>query len=385
MVNFRLDVCTNSNKLLISCVLVSTGAGFLIGWSWIFNSMLRLGIALKENTYMEKLWLVNPMPLYLEIYALNWTNPEDIYKPGVKPRFQQIGPFSFREIKTKGNVTWNANNTVSFRQYHSYHFVREKSVADLSLPITSLNPVLVSAAYTAKMKKWGFWMRKGMQVAFTQMHQELAITKPFGQYLFEGYYDPMVALSAKMPLPFIPKLPMDDKFAWFFGRNETSFEGDFNMGTSYDNFGVLESWNFANRTNHYQGSCGHVSGASAGELHRPYPNKDTISIFVPDMCRNMPLDFEEEESVDGVIGRKYTAGKRFLDNGTLYPENKCFCPEECFPSGAVNISSCKYGAPGFVSLPNFHGADDYYLSAVEGLKPVRDKHEFYITLEPVCI
>lgn len=142
-VNFRLDVCTNSNKLLISCVLVSTGAGFLIGWSWIFNSMLRLGIALKENTYMEKLWLVNPMPLYLEIYALNWTNPEDIYKPGVKPRFQQIGPFSFREIKTKGNVTWNANNTVSFRQYHSYHFVREKSVADLSLPITSLNPVLV--------------------------------------------------------------------------------------------------------------------------------------------------------------------------------------------------------------------------------------------------
>lgn len=53
-------------------------------------------------------------------------------------------------------------------------------------------------------------------------------------------------------------------------------------------------------------------------------------------------------------------------------------------TGVLNVSSCRLGSPTFMSLPHFYNADPYYTNAVEGLKPEKDKHDFYFTLEPVC-
>lgn len=36
-----------------------------------------------------------------------------------------------------------------------------------------------------------------------------------------------------------------------------------------------------------------------------------------------------------------------------------------------------------MSLPNFYAADPFYLNQVEGMRPKKDLHEFFITLEPV--
>jgi scavenger receptor class B protein 1 len=55
---------------------------------------------------------------------------------------------------------------------------------------------------------------------------------------------------------------------------------------------------------------------------------------------------------------------------------------ECHPSGVFNVSSCRLDSPTFLSLPHFYNADPYYIDAIEGISP-QDKHEFYITLEPV--
>lgn len=48
----------------------------------------------------------------------------------------------------------------------------------------------------------------------------------------------------------------------------------------------------------------------------------------------------------------------------------------------MNISSCRFGSPVFMSYPHFYQADDFYLNQVEGLQPQADKHEFYMVLEP---
>jgi hypothetical protein len=86
-----------------------------------------------------------------------------------------------------------------------------------------------------------------------------------------------------------------------------------------------------------------------------------------------------------------------FDNGTKYPEKRCFCTknqligttdssasvEECVPSGVRGISKCRFGAPAFVSFPHFYKADPSYLSAIKGLYPRQNLHEFYITVEPV--
>lgn len=67
------------------------------------------------------------------------------------------------------------------------------------------------------------------------------------------------------------------------------------------------------------------------------------------------------------------------------PRNECFCGGECVPSGTVNVSTCRFGAPGFVSFPHFFRADPAYRDNVTGMRPDPSKHDMYIILEPVII
>lgn len=95
------------------------------------------------------------------------------------------------------------------------------------------------------------------------------------------------------------------------------------------------------------------------------------------------MDFEEEKIIHGVKTLKFSGGDRAVDNGTLYPENECYCNGECIPSGLFNISSCRYGTPVFMSFPHFYNADPFYHEQVEGMKPDKDKHQFFMSFEPV--
>lgn len=52
-----------------------------------------------------------------------------------------------------------------------------------------------------------------------------------------------------------------------------------------------------------------------------------------------------------------------------------------WPKGVFSLSQCQLGAPIYASLPHFLDADDYYLDQVDGLKPNRSLHEFYIDVE----
>lgn len=36
-----------------------------------------------------------------------------------------------------------------------------------------------------------------------------------------------------------------------------------------------------------------------------------------------------------------------------------------------------------MSFPHFYNADPFYRQQVEGMQPEKDKHEFYVALEPV--
>lgn len=165
--------------------------------------------------------------------------------------------------------------------------------------------------------------------------------------------------------------------------------------------GELLQWNYYHYTPYNEGSCGKVRG-SAGELFPP-PTRTNIEFFSPDMCRFVKLDYEEDVRIGNILGYKFSSGPSMLDNGvtldvmvfmiveyrnniilgTEVPENSCFCNGECIPSGVINVTACRYGSPAFVSLPHFYGADEYYTDIVQGLLPERNKHEFFITLEPV--
>ena len=103
------------------------------------------------------------------------------------------------------------------------------------------------------------------------------------------------------------------------------------------------------------------------------------------MCRSIPFDYEKDVDVHGVTGYRYSGGERAIDNGTKFSENSCFNQDvdDEVPSGVMNISSCRYGSPVFMSYPHYYAGDPFYLNQVEGLEPSKDKHESYFTLDPV--
>ena len=87
--------------------------------------------------------------------------------------------------------------------------------------------------------------------------------------------------------------------------------------------------------------------------------------------------------VHGLTGYRYKLGQTLLDNGSSDPSNWCNCGGECVPQGVLNVSSCRHGAPAFVSYPHFLDADPFYSNKLQGMKPDPEKHRFYITIEPV--
>ena len=138
-------------------------------------------------------------------------------------------------------------------------------------------------------------------------------------------------------------------------------------------------------TNYFEGQCNVLTG-SAGDFFTPFIDKNqTLELFSPEMCRSIQMDFEEDQEILGVKTMKFSGGDRAVDNGTLYPENKCYCGGQCVPSGLFNISTCRYGTPVFMSFPHFYQADPFYTQQVVGMKPDKEKHQFFMSFEPVSL
>ena len=97
----------------------------------------------------------------------------------------------------------------------------------------------------------------------------------------------------------------------------------------------------------------------------------------------MTMYYLGETSVENVAVYEYIGDERTFDNGQIVPENACFCTGECNPSGARNISLCRYGMPAFVSLPHFYGADPSYTENITGMNPDFEKHTIRFKLQPV--
>ncbi|KAK9876979.1 hypothetical protein WA026_016007 [Henosepilachna vigintioctopunctata] len=371
--NFMLCGFITSLVFIISGIII-------VSMRYVLHNKLRSeAFILAPGTKSFEMLKKSPFNTYFDIYFFNWTNPKDFHDSSKKPKFKEVGPFRFLEVYEKTNISFHENSTVSYNRTRRWYFVEEESAYDLYEPITTINPVSVSAAYVVRND--GFIKRKGLSFSMNSIHGKMDMTQSAGNLLFLGYDDAMMSLAKK--LPFIKDLPPMDKFGWFYGRNgSNTFDGRFNVytGNSSTVTGKIHDWNNLVHSPFYEDKCGDIRG-SAGEFFPHNLRKETLDIFNIEMCRTIVLDFDKEVREGLFNAYRYTAGDHFLDNGTIIPENKCYCTGDCVPYGMVNVSSCRYGSPGFVSLPHFYKADPYYGNLVEGLNP-SERHNFYMTLEP---
>ena len=73
------------------------------------------------------------------------TNADDISRDrnGIKPDIQEVGPYTYLQLKDLRNVTWNDNGTVTYYQNKTYIYQQHLSNGSLDDMITVINPVLL--------------------------------------------------------------------------------------------------------------------------------------------------------------------------------------------------------------------------------------------------
>lgn len=360
--------------------------GGIIGGFWheIYHSVLISELTLTPTSRSYDLWKDIPIPMYMDFYLFNWTNAKEWWdEPSITPHFEQLGPYVFSEHHTRVNLTWNGdNNTVTYNQVRTWHFEPGLSNGSLDDNITNINVIATTTAYmTRHLPRL---MRIFISIFMIKTNSTLIITKTAGELLFDGYDDKLLEMANQLNSSLF-KIPFK-KFAYFVDRNNSAtYDGVFNMRTGkadISELGLLTSWNYEQNTKYYKFPCNTVRGSS-GELWPPVNEKGVVSIFAPDVCINLDLEYEKDTEMHGLSGLHYIGNNRTLDTGALFKEKECQCMGECQPTGSLNVSLCRFNAPIFISYPHFYLAHESYLNNIAGLKPDIDKHQLTLALEPM--
>ena len=105
--------------------------------------------------------------------------------------------------------------------------------------------------------------------------------------------------------------------------------------------------------------------------------------------RTINFNFAEKTKIKGISGYKYVLDEILFANETFYESNSCFNPhpteEQFLPNGFLNVSSCKFDAPAYVSYPHFYLSDAKLLEQFgpgTQMSPSEELHGSSLSLEP---
>lgn len=108
-------------------------------FSSIFQEM-----QLKKGSLNYDNWIETPIPMYAKFMMFNWTNAHDIQATNYKPILTEVGPYVFLEKHTRVNITFHSeNDTVSYDQIRTWHFMPDMSTGSLDDNITNANVIAV--------------------------------------------------------------------------------------------------------------------------------------------------------------------------------------------------------------------------------------------------
>ncbi|CAH0406780.1 unnamed protein product [Chilo suppressalis] len=363
--------------------LLAVGAlGAALAWSLIFDSILASQLALTPSSRSYKEWVAPAVPLYFEIYLFNWTNAADF--PAEKPILVELGPYRFREHRRHVNVTWHHNNdSLSYRTLRSWHY-DPTSNGSLNDNITTLNVIAASAVFRSRF--WGYFQQKGLSMGLAMFGQRVSVSKTARELLFDGYEDPLLDLAKSLPASTTGGAPPVDRFGWFYERNNSLDTDGFmevTIGNSYGSLpGQILRWNHEDSLPFYGGKCSRLEGSVGEFLPRDLSEESRLTMFLPDLCRTVNMDYRSSGQMLGLNYHKYELSEGSFDNSSLSLSNTCFCGGACAWGGVMNVSACRFGSPTFVSLPHFLRADPALRAGVDGMKPDPEKHSFYFAVEP---
>uniref|UniRef100_A0A2K6QYM1 Scavenger receptor class B member 2 n=1 Tax=Rhinopithecus roxellana TaxID=61622 RepID=A0A2K6QYM1_RHIRO len=292
-------------------------------------------IVLRNGTEAFDSWEKPPLPVYTQFYFFNVTNPEEILR-GETPRVEEVGPYTYRELRNKANVQFGDNGTtISAVSNKAYVFERDQSVGDPKIDlIRTLNiPVLTVIEWSRV-----HFLREIIEAMLKAYQQKLFVTHTVDELLW-GYKDEILSLLH------VFRPDISPYFGLFYEKNGTN-DGDYVFLTGEDNylnFTKIVEWN------------------------------GKTSVYIT---------FSDYESVQGLPAFRYKVPAEILANTS---DNAGFCIPEgnCLGSGVLNVSICKNGAPIIMSFPHFYQADERFVSAIEGMHPNKEDHETFVDINPL--
>nr|XP_033335333.1 scavenger receptor class B member 1-like isoform X1 [Megalopta genalis] len=365
---------------LMALGLFSLAFGFIFVVFEPYEMLLKFKVTFGPGGEIFEMWRKPEIDLYLKVYLFNVTNHEDYMSGKVsKLKFQEVGPYVYREAFEHKDVDFNPNGTVTANVYHPLKYVPEMSAgAEEDLLIL---PNIALLSITNVMKDAAYFTRLGLNMLIHHTDSQPLVRMTAREFMF-GYESTLVTLGNKMMPAWIKfdKLGLIDRMYDFDGDYETVYTGETDVTMS----GLIEKYNGDVNLPQWTGKCANVNGSSDGTKFPGFikPN-DTVLFFRKSLCRSARMVHTGEKTISALDTYKFSIIENELDNGVYNPENKCFCRQgRCLQAGLIDVTDCYYGFPIALSYPHFYKTDPTVLEAVEGLNPQTDLHESYAYIQP---
>uniref|UniRef100_A0A2I3LX33 Scavenger receptor class B member 2 n=1 Tax=Papio anubis TaxID=9555 RepID=A0A2I3LX33_PAPAN len=360
----------------LSLLLLVTSVTLLVArvFQKAVDQSIEKKIVLRNGTEAFDSWEKPPLPVYTQFYFFNVTNPEEILR-GETPRVEEVGPYTYRELRNKANVQFGDNGTtISAVSNKAYVFERDQSVGDPKIDlIRTLNiPVLTVIEWSQV-----HFLREIIEAMLKAYQQKLFVTHTVDELLW-GYKDEILSLIH------VFRPDISPYFGLFYEKNGTN-DGDYVFLTGEDNylnFTKIVEWNGKTSLDWWiTDKCNMINGTDGDSFHPLITKDEVLYVFPSDFCRSVYITFSDYESVQGLPAFRYKVPAEILANTS---DNAGFCIPEgnCLGSGVLNVSICKNGAPIIMSFPHFYQADERFVSAIEGMHPNKEDHETFVDINP---
>ncbi|XP_076331595.1 platelet glycoprotein 4-like isoform X2 [Tachypleus tridentatus] len=381
--------------LLALGATVCISGGVLYGlFPRIIKAKIDEYLVLDNGTSTFENWKNIPVPIYVKFFIFNITNPLDVMNEGAKPVVKEIGPYTFKQTRKKEIVGWDEKQgTIQYKDVKTYVFQPDLSIGTQEEMVYVVNAPLLGIAKIATERISRIIQPLFMPILSSLLKhykEELIIKRMVQQILFHGYEVRLLKDLSRLVQPFVklPHLLPNNTFGLFYGKNDTT-SGVFSVFTGIGDsskFTVVNTWK-NKKFLPYWGSkyCNMINGTDGGQFPPHVDKKDVLYVFSTDLCRSLYLEYEREVNILGIKAYRFTTPAKLFANPRTNPDNQCFCKDDkkCLHAGAIDLTTCKNGAPVVASAPHFYQGSKEYIEGVVGLNPVKEQHQTFLDIEPM--
>ncbi|UJR09756.1 hypothetical protein I4U23_013983 [Adineta vaga] len=373
--------CTSVVLTLLSIGFLLSGILLIAFTDSIIQKAVKKECQLKQGTVVYKLWRDSPVPMYISIYVFDLINEADFLNGG-KPQVVERGPFVYKEQRTKTDIRYYPNGTISYRELRNYTFDRTKSSDDETLNITTVNVVYMTLVNYLLTQNIPSPVRSLIGLLLSTVEKPV-MKRPVKEYLW-GYRDPILGMLKDK----LPSLVSNDQISVFASAvDEAQYETFLiNNGVGFDtnhverirDLGKIERFNFSTDLSIWSNKYANMINGTDSTIWHPDVSKDELVYSINTYRFTLPDDiFANSSDNEG-----------FCMNSSASNKTQQL---KCLPSGLLSLTPCIHLSGSALSIPlpiigsnpHFLATDQSVQNSIVGLKPDDIKHRSFMDIEPV--